>query len=31
LKFADLNLDGIVNTQDFSLAIAALEFRSDEQ
>lgn len=31
LKFADLNLDGIVNTQDFSLVIAALEFRSDEQ
>lgn len=30
LKLADLNLDGIVNTQDFSLAIAALEFRTDE-
>lgn len=30
LKLADINRDGIINTQDFSLVIAALEFRSDE-
>lgn len=31
LQWADLNLDGVINTQDFSLVIAALEFRTDEQ
>jgi len=31
LEFADLNLDGTVNTQDYSLVIAALEFRTDEE
>ena len=31
LRIADLNLDGIVNFQDFSLVIAALSVRSDEE
>lgn len=30
LALADLNLDGIVDTQDYSLVIAALSVRSDE-
>ncbi len=31
LRLADLNLDGIVDTQDYSLLIAALSNRSDEE
>jgi len=31
LKKADLNLDGVVDTQDYSLVIAALSIRFDEQ
>jgi len=31
LKKADINLDGVVNTQDYSLIIAALSIRLDEQ
>lgn len=31
IRLADVNLDGAVNTQDFSLIIAALSVRSDEQ
>lgn len=31
LEVADLNLDGIVDTQDYSLVIAALSIRSDEE
>ena len=31
LRLADVNLDGAVNTQDYSLIIAALSIRSDEQ
>ncbi len=30
LKLADLNLDGVIDTQDYSLIIAALSVRSDE-
>lgn len=30
IRLADVNLDGIVDTQDFSLIIAALSIRSDE-
>lgn len=30
LKTADVNLDGVVNTQDFALVIEALEIRPDE-
>lgn len=30
LSFADLNLDGMVNAQDYSLVIAALSVRADE-
>ena len=30
LALADLNLDGIVDSQDYSLVIAALSIRSDE-
>ncbi len=30
LQLADINLDGIVDSQDFSLVIAALSIRSDE-
>ncbi len=31
LRLADLNLDGVVNAQDYSLVIAALSIRSDEE
>lgn len=31
LTLADLNLDGVVNTQDYSLIIAALSIRTDEE
>lgn len=31
LKLADLNLDGVVNNQDYSLIIAALSIRVDEE
>jgi hypothetical protein len=31
LRLADVNFDGIVNTQDYSLIIAALSIRLDEQ
>ena len=30
LALADLNLDGIVDSQDYSLVIAALSIRADE-
>jgi Zn-dependent metalloprotease len=31
VRIADLNLDGVVNTQDYSLIIAALAIRTDEE
>lgn len=31
LKLADLNMDGIVDTQDHSLVISALSYRADEE
>ncbi len=31
LRLADLNLDGVVNAQDYSLIIAALSIRTDEE